>query len=198
MKKTPDANSNDSSSNNQKDQSDSKTNTGVEATDSSKKGASSKSDNQKEQNPVDNSSSKDKNIENVDKTTSSSESVPDSSKNSLNKKIQISYGNNTAGKTSVTKTNSPLSAVVSGSSKSKNVADSSNTAKNTFTSKLDPKSVTAIARKTNQKVQKASLPQTGDDKQNGETLTLWGSMLLASTVAFFGFGYMRKYKHFNK
>lgn len=154
--------------------------------------------NDKQDTPADNHANTDKDTKNVDKTTNSSKSVSDSSSESLNKKTQASEKAKVVTKSNDTKVTSAISNDIPSSSANENVPDVPKTLKNTSTAKLDSKAGSVIAAKSSQKVQEASLPQTGEDKQGSKAITLWGSVLLASTVAFFGFGYMRKYKHFNK
>lgn len=154
--------------------------------------------NDKQDTPADNHANTDKDTKNVDKTTNSSKSVSDSSSESLNKKTQDSEKAKVVTKSNDTKVTSAISNDIPSSSANENVPDVPKTLKNTSTAKLDSKAGSVIAAKSSQKVQEASLPQTGEDKQGSKAITLWGSVLLASTVAFFGFGYMRKYKHFNK
>lgn len=196
--KKPDTKNPTNSSNDQKEQSDPKANTGVEDSDANKDSSSSESDKKTEQAPADNHANTDKDTKNVDKTTNSSKSVSDSSSESLNKKTQASEKAKVVTKSNDTKVTSAISNDIPSSSANENVPDVPKTLKNTSTAKLDSKAGSVIAAKSSQKVQEASLPQTGEDKQGSKAITLWGSVLLASTVAFFGFGYMRKYKHFNK
>lgn len=160
------------------------------------KNPTNSSNDQKEQS--DPKANTDKDTKNVDKTTNSSKSVSDSSSESLNKKTQDSEKAKVVTKSNDTKVTSAISNAIPSSSANENVPDVPKTLKNTSTAKLDSKAGSVIAAKSSQKVQEASLPQTGEDKQGSKAITLWGSVLLASTVAFFGFGYMRKYKHFNK
>ena len=43
-----------------------------------------------------------------------------------------------------------------------------------------------------------TLPQTGESQTNNIVLSLIGGLLSAMSALIFGFGYLRKYKHFNK
>ncbi|GAJ26845.1 hypothetical protein JCM15457_1796 [Liquorilactobacillus sucicola DSM 21376 = JCM 15457] len=196
--KKPDTKNPTNSSNDQKEQSDPKANTGVEDSDANKDSSSSESDKKTEQAPADKHANTNKDTKNVDKTTNSSKSVSDSSSESLNKKTQVSEKAKVVTKSNDTKATSAISNAIPSSSANENVPDVPKTLKNTSTAKLDSKAGSVIAAKSSQKVQEASLPQTGEDKQGSKAITLWGSVLLASTAAVFGFGYMRKYKHFTK
>lgn len=56
-----------------------------------------------------------------------------------------------------------------------------------------PTKAVAAAKKTS-----ANLPQTGDDQQSSAKLSVLGGLAVTASTLIFGFGFMRKYKHFGK